>query len=282
MRQRPLGNQPLSLHTDGRLSLFTIGCGAAFSQHLGNNNWLVLKGETSLLIDCGPKTPWRLSTCQVDPTGIGHFLITHSHADHIGGLEEVMLRARYITHKLPTLIIEAEYQDKLWHESLRGGCAYNEIVKGRFLELEDFWQILQPTPRHDLPRNAAELDIGTLNIKLLRTNHFPEQARDWREAAYSVGILLDERVFFSGDTRFDPELLTELDRLFSLEAIFHDAQGCAGGLHASINELSLLDEELRSRIWLMHYGDDYQNYKAMVERAGFAGFTPEFSYLDFE
>ncbi|BAU56742.1 hypothetical protein HH1059_00720 [Halorhodospira halochloris] len=218
----------------------------------------------------------------VDPTDIGYFLVTHSHADHIGGLEEVMLRSRYIAHKKPALILEDDYRDTLWHESLRGGCAYNEVVDNRFLELEDFWQIERPCKRADLPRNAGELDLGTLNIKLIRTNHLPEQARTWQEAAYSVGILIDERIFFSGDTKFDPELLAELDQRFDLEAIFHDAQGFTGGLHASVEELSSLDKGLRSRVWLMHYGDDWYKHTAMIEWAGFAGFAAEYTYLDFD
>lgn len=281
MRQRPSGNQPLSLHTDGRLSLYTLGCGAAFSKTLGNNNWLALKGETSLLIDCGSKTPQRLHSCQVDPSDIGYFLVTHSHADHIGGLEEVMLRSRYIANKRPGLIIEQAYRHQLWQESLRGGCAYNEVVAGRFLELEDFFNIETPRRRADLPRNAAEIDLGPLNIKIFRTLHIPEQARHWQEAAYSVSVLLDERVLFTGDTQFDPELLEQLDELFALEAIFHDAQVAEGSLHASLGELATLSTELRSRIWLMHYEDHWQEHTELAKRAGLAGFTPEFTYLDF-
>lgn len=281
MRQRPLGDQPLSLDTDGRLSLFTLGCGSAFSHSLGNNNWLAVKNDTCMLIDCGPKTPYRLHTCQVEPSSIGNFLITHSHADHIGGLEEIMLRGRYVTGKKPTLIIEDEYRETLWQESLRGGCAYNEIIDGRFLRLEDYWQPAQPKRRPDLPRNAAEINLGTLNVKLFRTQHIPAQAQSWQDSAYSIGVLLDDRVFFTGDTKFDPELLNELDSLFALEAIFHDAQSFTGGIHASIEELASFSPNLRSRIWLMHYKDDWHRYKEMATQLGLAGFVPEYTYLDF-
>ena len=63
-------------------------------------------------------------------TDIRNFLITHSHADHIGGLEEVMLLNRYVTRKKPAIVINSTYQHLLWDLSLRGGTAYNEEKGG--------------------------------------------------------------------------------------------------------------------------------------------------------
>lgn len=72
------------------------------------------------------------------------FLPTHSHADHIGGVEYLTLRNRYygIPHGNPklTLMITDEYKDVLWDQSLRGGLEYNELnSEGARLSYHDFY-----------------------------------------------------------------------------------------------------------------------------------------------
>jgi len=73
------------------------------------------------------------------------YLPTHSHADHIGGLEEVALMNRYTPNiSTPDMIILRDYQDILWTKSLSGGCEYCEANQGRPLQLTDFFNILRP------------------------------------------------------------------------------------------------------------------------------------------
>ena len=92
-------NEPLSLTTEGDLSLYFIGCGSAYAKTLNQNNLLVTKGDDHLLIDCGSTCSRALHQAGVSMAQIRNYLITHSHADHIGGLEEVQLSGG-ITHSL--------------------------------------------------------------------------------------------------------------------------------------------------------------------------------------
>ena len=53
-------NSVLELKNSGRLSVFFIGTGSAFSKRYFQTNVLVVKGEDHLLIDCGTLCPYAL------------------------------------------------------------------------------------------------------------------------------------------------------------------------------------------------------------------------------
>ncbi len=272
MRVRRLRKRSLPLRNDGTLTLIPIGCGTAFSKNLYQNNWLIVQGRHHVMVDCGTRTPQALAERGVATTDIQTWLITHSHADHIGGLEELMLVGRYVARAKPRVIIAEEYQEMLWHQSLRGGCAHNEDHEGRRLSFEDYWEVLRPQPIAAFPRDGREITIGPINLKLVRTRHYPEQASAWQESAYSVGLIINDRVLFSGDTQYDPELIEELDSRFHFENIFHDVQFFTGGIHCSLEELEQQPPDVKRRTLLMHYPDSYANQANRV-RHQFAGFA---------
>lgn len=281
MKVRKPKNNKIDLTNDGTLSIFILGSGGAFTKTLSQNNILIVKGNSHVLVDCGTKTPGVLYRFGVPITDISTFLVTHSHADHIGGLEEAMLMARYVARKKPRIIITPEYQKLLWNRSLRGGCEQNELHDGSPLGFEDFFEVLRPNPLNNGSRLTHELQLGELNLKLFRTIHFPEQARSWKESFYSVGLVIDNRVLYTGDTQYDPDLIHELDQRFEFETIFHDVQFFTGGIHASLDEISELEPELRKRMLLMHYSDLWESYTETVSKRGFAGFVQEHRYYDF-
>jgi ribonuclease BN (tRNA processing enzyme) len=179
---------------------------------------------------------------------------------------------RYLTRSKPQVIITEEYQQMLWEESLRGGCAHNEDHDGRQLTFTDYWDVIRPEPAPGLPRNACEVAKGPINLKLIRTRHYPEQAPSWKESAYSVGLIINDKVLFTGDTMYDPQLISELDAEFSFDYIFHDVQFFKGGIHCSLEELEQQPDHVKKRTMLMHYPDSFQNHLKRV-RSQFLGFA---------
>lgn len=275
MREEEESPGSFKLSNGGELTIFFVGCGSAFSRTMNQTNLLVVKGDQHLLVDCGTKSPQALHDLGVEPSEIENFLITHTHADHIGGLEEMMMVNRYLTGKKPNIIINEMFETLLWNQSLRGGSAYSEVHDGQPLGFTDFWKVIRPTQLADIGRETWETRLGELDIKMPRTKHFPDNAESWVDSFWSCGVLFDERVLFTSDTRFDADLLIEFDRRFKLEMIFHDCQFFTGGVHASLDELSTLPAELKSKIVLMHYADNWQQYEEQAKEAGFHSFAKQ-------
>jgi ribonuclease BN (tRNA processing enzyme) len=282
MRIRPNREKQLPLTNDGVLTLFPVGCGSAFSKKLFQNNYLVIKGDSHVMIDCGTRAPKALHSLGHGVGDIRTWLITHSHADHIGGLEEVMLMGRYVTRTKPSVIITEEYQETLWNQSLRGGCEFSEIHDGKGMSFEDYWTPIRPVPVAGQPRDTRSVDVGPINIKMIRTVHFPEQAQTWQESAYSAGLIIDDRILFTGDTKFDPEFLRNYDEIYRFEYIFHDVQFFTGGIHASLDEISTLEPDLKRRIILTHYADAWPDHAKRVKKEGILGFAKQWSFYRFD
>ena len=266
----PVKKVPLA--TKGELSIYFIGCGSAFAKTLKQNNILVAKGDRNILIDCGGTCSQSLYEVGVSLPEIDTYLITHSHADHIGGLEEVHMMGRYVLNKKPTMIINKAYEKILWEQSLRGG---SEMSEQKPLGFKDLWTIIRPEKLKKMPRETYEVTVDNINIKMPRTAHFPDSAKSWRESAWSCGVIFDDKIFFTSDTRFDPSLIKDYDKIFDFEVIFHDCQLFTGGVHASLEELCTLPRNLREKIVLMHYGDDWQEHSAKARDAGFHSWAKE-------
>jgi hypothetical protein len=85
--------------------------------------------------------------------------------------------------------------------------------------------------------------------------------------------LIDGKVLFSGDTRFDPSLFEDvLNHNSEVTHIFHDCQLFSPGtVHASYDELKTLPASLRQMMRLIHYGDSFD--AVYPARDGFAGFA---------
>lgn len=271
----------LALENQGCLSLRFIGTGSAFTKKFYQNNLLVVKGTDHVLIDCGTRTPEALSRLGLSVLTIRNYLITHSHADHIGGLEEVMLMNRYVGKSKPTLITPAKYRRYLWNKSLKGGAAYNEKVDGRWLRFEDFWETIDPEPIPGADRELSVAKIGSIKFTMFRTMHIPDSAPSWRSSAPSYGVVIDDSILFTSDTRYDPGLIAFLEDRYTLKAIFHDCQFFTGGVHASLHEIQNLPDATRAKMWLMHYGDAVEAQAEIIQNLGFAGFTRQWEAYEY-
>lgn len=282
MQLKALETKPLSLHNDGKLALFFLGVGSAFTKRHYQTNLLIVKGDDHLMVDFGSMAPRAIHELGLGITDLRTFLITHSHADHVGGLEEVMLMNRYVRREKPTMVITPTYQTLLWDMSLRGGSAYNEEHSGQVLTFMDMWDVIRPTWLPDYPRETYEANVGSINVKMFRTMHIPDNPPDWQSSFWSCGLLIDDRVLFTGDTRLDRDLIESFDKMFKPEAIFHDCQFFTGGVHAGIDELAAFTKTIKKKTTLVHYGDNWEQYTKKVKEAGFAGLAEQWQFYVFD
>ena len=266
---------PLKLEHNTQLQIIFLGVGSAFSETLHQTNFLILKGGRHILVDFGMTGPAALKEVGLKPTDIGVVLPTHSHADHVGGIECLALMNRYVGQRFLkknklSMIITEEYQRILWDRTLRGGLEDNENPEGQGQKLSfvDFFSVIRPTWKTHQPREVYEVDFFDIHLELFRTMHIPEQSKTWEESFISYGLMIDNKVFVSCDTRFDPELINLYG---DAEVMFHDVQFFPGAVHAPLEELKTLPKEIRKKMYLIHYADNWKDQYI----PGFAGFAEE-------
>lgn len=250
---------PVKLTNGGELEIVFLGTGTAFARSLYQTNFFIIKGDTHILVDFGMTGPQGLAALGLRAEDVSVVLPTHSHSDHIGGIEYLTLLNRYVAQpqgrpKL-TMLGTDEYLPVLWEQSLRGGLEYNELnPEGRRLGFEDFYDFHFVAPLADTPRSVFKTHFRGIDIELFHTNHIPGEAETPQDAFITYGLVVDGRVFLSGDTKFDPDLIEMYrDRV---ECFFHDASLTKNAVHASFSELNTLPEDVRRRMYLMHYQDD--------------------------
>lgn len=244
------------------------GVGSAFAKKNYQTSLIIAKNRKTILVDMGSNIPLALSEKGIAVTDFDFYHFTHSHADHIGGVEELLLCSRYIHKRKPQIIITPTYQDILWEKSLKGGCEYNE---NGLLRFSDFMVPLWPEWIQAAPREIYRIHVGDIHMEIFRTIHIPAEVTRWEQAFWSTGLCVDGRVLFTADTRFDPAIFKDID-MSKVETVFHDCQlGGPGLVHATYDEVKTLPADLKKKMWLTHYGDSFKDFKPAAD--GFLGFA---------
>ncbi|SCW38729.1 Ribonuclease BN, tRNA processing enzyme [Paenibacillus tianmuensis] len=244
------------------LQIQMIGTGSAFARTYYNNNALVYAGGFTLLIDCGYTAPRALHELGVSLDQIDAVLISHIHADHVGGLEELAFRYMYTFKRKIPLLVSSHLETILWEQSLRGGL---ENLAENVTSLNDYFKVV--ALREHTP---TALHPG-LTVELLPADHIPGKR------CYSV--LLNGKIFFSADTRFNGPLLHELHHK-GCTVFLHDCQLDSPGLvHATLDELLTLPKPIQQKTLLMHYGDDMPQF---IGKTGDMTFIEQFKTYMFE
>ena len=276
MTEKALHDKKLSLTNDGRLQIFFIGVGSAFAERHHQTNFLIIKGDSHVMVDFGRTAPEAFrDTTGLSPYDIEVVLPTHSHGDHVGAIEQLAQMNKYvgIPHmgkKKLKMVISTEYQRILWENSLRGGLEYNEeLAKGRVMTFSDYFDVIRPEWKQHQPREVFQVDVGDIHLEMFRTNHIPEQAVNWAGSFISYGVFVDDRVLVSCDSKFDTGLIDMYGD--KSEAIFHDVQFFPGAVHAPLDDLKTLPDDIKKKTRLIHYGDNWESQ----DITGFQGWATQ-------
>ncbi|WP_223066424.1 MBL fold metallo-hydrolase [Paenibacillus caui] len=225
------------------LQLQMLGTGNAFAKTNYNNNALVYSNDFTLLIDCGITAPVSLYELGRNWGQIDACLITHIHADHVGGLEEFAFQMKYVYKRRPVLYIAESLVQPLWDHTLKGGMSQENMNT-----LADFFEV------RPLQEGNIYSLFPSLTVQLIRTPHITGKN--------SYSLVLNGDIFYSADMTFQPELLKKLVYERGVKRIFHECQLIGPGeVHTTLEELKSLPEDIRSLISLMHYGDEFTDFE---------------------
>ncbi|UCG17469.1 MAG: MBL fold metallo-hydrolase [Phycisphaerales bacterium] len=292
------------------LTLTFLGVGNAFAKRNFHSNALVeawsrgpdheQEPQDTLLIDFGTTGPLALHQLKdrpgfayldadgvADYTRIRHVFITHQHADHIGGLEElafmntcVLTRTGASPPFRPRLIVVGDMHQALWDGSLKGGL---RVLQGRYAALEDYFCPVA------LDLRGPEPDAFTLADRYrfvpVPTDHLHVEERfDWPSFGLQmIDAPTGRSVFYTGDSRFDFAAYRRL--MADADLCFHEVQlvDQPDPVHALLSELRALPAEIKKKTVLYHYGDDWDSGEFDFVNEEFAGFAkPQQRYVLFD
>lgn len=227
-----------------------LGTGNAFAKKYYNNNALLRSNGYQLMIDCGITAPAALYRIGQPLDEIDAVLVTHIHADHIGGLEEYAFRMKFEYKKHPVLYVPSTLVHPLWEHSLKGG-----LSQGEWQSIADFFEVRL------LEEGKPTVITDGLAVEIIQTEHIPDKL--------SYSLLFNNRFFYSSDMRFNPELVTSLVRDRGA-VVFHDCQLTnPGAVHATLDELLTLPDDVQEHVYLMHYSDNKPSFEGKSGRMAF-------------
>lgn len=249
------------------MEIVPLGVGEAFAKTLFQTNFLVRPAEGApFLIDCGHTASRALHALGQPFPSVSTVLLSHLHGDHIGGLEELGFMGYFAWGFRPRLHVPEDLLPHLWAQALQAGMG-QRLTRGGGPAFEagmETYFDVQPV------RRGEPFRLGSALVTPFPTPHTPGRP--------SWGFRVDDSAtgkgaLFTCDSRFDPGNLERFAP--GVDAIFHDCQLTTNGgghIHATLDELLTLAPVDRSRVFLVHYGDDWRSHR---ERAAGMVFAEE-------
>lgn len=228
-----------------------LGVGDAFSA-LHYSSCLALEADgTWVLIDCPHpiRKMLREAGVMLDVDGIAAVALTHLHADHSTGLEGLAFYTRFVVGRPATLLAHPAVSERLWKGHLAAGMEWATLEAGKpplQRQLSDFFDLVPLS-------EDGPVAFGPFTVECRRTLHsIPTTAFLIRASGRCLG--------YSADTAFDPTLV---QWLAAADLIVHE---CGPGLlHTPYEHLAALPAEVRGRMRLIHYPDNFDLRASVIE-----------------
>mgnify|MGYP002633057603 CR=1 FL=1 len=234
------------------VELVLLGIGGAFDADRGLANTgallVITRGAQThrILIDCGHTCGLQLHALGLGYEDIDAILITHTHGDHIDGLETVGYKSLFLHQRKIPIHSCGNVLDRVW-DALEPKMSPLQIEQNRSIpaSLDTYFD-----PR---PNNGSAHVGGGVQARFIPVPHVVGMQ------SFAIVLRIDGiegAVRWSGDCTFnaDGELFSNVS---GRDLLFHD---CAfyprydATVHTHLEELETLPLAVRERVVLVHHG----------------------------
>lgn len=231
-------------------SFVPLGVGDAFSARW-YSSCLALEHEGRwMLVDCPHpiRKMMREGLDGVDLDRVEGVALTHLHADHASGLEGYAYFSFFVLRRRARLLAHPAVGARLWEGSLAAGMEHlgePGTDAARAYGADDYFDLVSIDER-----TPAALSPFRLECRRTR-HHIPTTAFRISAGGVTLG--------YSADTAFDPSLI---EWLAEADLVVHETNY---GIHTPYQALAALPPELRAKMRLIHYPDDFDRDASTIE-----------------
>jgi ribonuclease BN (tRNA processing enzyme) len=238
--------------------LIPLGVGNAFTARFYTTCMVLGVDDTWLLIECPHPVRKMLREATeaagmpLDLDKIDVVLLSHLHADHCSGIEDYGYYSYYGLNRRARIAMHPDVSLRLWDGLLAAGMGYVRDEPGGPMvvkRLDDYYELTSLS-------DTASVTIGPFAIECRPTVHsIPTTAFRIRAGGRVLG--------FSGDTTFDPALI---EWLGAADLVVHEATTESDSpVHTPYKRLAGLPAEVRAKMRLIHYPDDFDAETSLIE-----------------
>jgi ribonuclease BN (tRNA processing enzyme) len=234
------------------LTFVPLGVGDAFSARWYSSCLALEHDGRWMLIDCPHPIRKMMREAgeaigeALDLDRIEGVALTHLHADHVSGLEGYGYFSFFVLRKKARVALHRSVRERLWDGCLAAGMEHLGVPgasDARGFGLEDYFDLI------DLDPGAS---LGPFRIECRPTiHHIPTTAFRIHAGGSTLG--------YSADTSFDASLI---EWLSEADLVVHETNY---GIHTPYERLAELPAELRAKMRLIHYPDDFDREASVIE-----------------
>lgn len=239
------------------MTFLPLGVGDAFSAQFYSSCLAVRapgeSGDAWLLIDCPHpirkimREASQSAGVALDIDAISAVVLTHLHADHASGLEGFCYYSYFALKRRPRIVAHPDVLARLWSGHLAAGmeCLMDRSFHVHHKDAADYFDAVP------LVENAP-LTLGAFTLECRKTiHHVPTTALRVHAGGRSLG--------YSADTAFDRGLI---DWLGAADLVIHETNY---GVHTPYSALAELPQDVREKMRLIHYPDDFDRAASVIE-----------------